>query len=87
MGKGERASWRKEYEEKEPILKTFEKCHMETQYCAHIQHIKGGLNGITLLRRQCLPKHHRLSSKKPGACYGLLLFLWLMMFHRFLRML
>lgn len=40
MGKGERASWRREYEEEEPILKTFEKCHRETQYCAHIQYIK-----------------------------------------------
>lgn len=40
MGKGERASWRREYEEEEPILKTFEKCLRETEYCAHIQYIK-----------------------------------------------
>lgn len=31
MGKGERTGWRREYEEEETILKTFEKCHRKTQ--------------------------------------------------------
>lgn len=31
MGKRERTGWRREYEEEEPILKTFEKYHRETQ--------------------------------------------------------